>query len=71
MKTWSAFQIGQSNGAYAGRVVKFRTTDNEPVHGVLTQSSHPQGSFTVLLTVASDQSTDVHTVGSYTMVEVY
>lgn len=71
MKTWNAFQIGQSNGAYAGHVVKFRNVDNEQVHGVLTQSFHPQGSPNVLLTVASDQSTNVHTVGSYAMVEVY
>jgi hypothetical protein len=71
MKTWNAFQIGQSNGAYAGHVVKFRNVKGEQVHGVLKQSFHPQGSPNVLLTVACDQSTDVHTVGSYEMVEVH
>jgi hypothetical protein len=69
-KTWKAYQVAQSNGAYAGRGVKFRNVGNKPVEGILTRMFQPNGSPTVLLTVVSGPQTFVHTVSSYQDVEV-
>jgi hypothetical protein len=65
MKTWNAFQIGQSNGAYSGRVVKF-THEGRAVRGVLDRSDQASGSQKVLLVVDGTP----HFVCSYALVEV-
>lgn len=66
MATWTAAQIGASNGAYAGRTVEFTTDDDEHVRGVLWQSDGPPGAIYTYLNVDGR----LHSLTKLTKVEV-
>jgi hypothetical protein len=66
METWPAGQIGQSNGAYSGRRIRF-TFDHELVDGTLDRSDRSvQTSRTILMVngnmywVENDTPVEVH-----------
>jgi hypothetical protein len=65
-KTWNAFQVAESNGAYSGRRVRFMF-DHELVDGALDKAIRSIRSEHVILTVRGD----MYWVSGETLVEVH
>lgn len=73
-KTWNAFQIAWSNGAYAGKSIVFMDPQNpgHAITGVLRRantSSETPGN-TLLLITGECGDNDWHSVPNHTQVEV-